>query len=294
MTEKKDFPVVLILGLSGAGKSTALQVFEDLKFVTADGLPIKILPEMVRLFRSEALDDKQGLALGIEQIRPGMANEVLEMLGILSQDSLRPIVLFLSADPAIILRRYATTRRPHPLESQDIGLEQAMLKEADSLIQLRDVADILIDSSDFSVHDLRREIQHNWTNNNQVFRSLRVNLVTFGFKYGVPKDADMVFDLRFLPNPYFEPELRAMSGKDKLVADFVFKEKSSSEFKERLIDFMRFLLPLFDEEGRYRITIAIGCTGGKHRSVAMAEALNKALGEYDFIVTMEHKHIGLG
>lgn len=295
ITKVTILPTVIIVGLSGAGKSTALQVFEDLKFITADGLPISMLPEVVRLFRSQQPEGCNGLALGVGQLSETVAESLLRGLHLIAQtEKERPLLLFLTASSSVILRRYATTRRPHPLERQGLGLEQAMHEEVDRLFPLREAADIVIDTSNLSIHDLRRKIQTKWTVATSSLKSLKVNLLSFGFKYGAPREADLVFDLRFLPNPYFVDCLKPLSGKDKAVFDYVFAESASREFKARLIEFLQYLLPLYDAEGRYRLTIAIGCTGGRHRSVAMVEALSKALLKNDYAVSVEHRHMELG
>ena len=247
-----DKPIFIITGLSGAGKSTVLHVFEDMRLFTADGVPPELMPEMVRL------------------------------------------LLYLEADPAVIMRRYATTRRPHPLEREGVGLEQAVREEMERLAPVREIADKVIDTSSFSIHDLRRIIQRKWNSTLERLHTIKVNLISFGFKYGVPREADLVFDLRFLPNPYFVEELRPQTGKESAIAEYVFSEPLGKEFKKRLIDFLSFLLPLYDAEGRYRITIALGCTGGKHRSVAMTEALMRALKRQDYTVSVEHRHMELG
>ena len=271
-----DKPIFIITGLSGAGKSTVLHVFEDMRLFTADGVPPELMPEMVRLLQSSSVEPSHGIALGFDQRRSEFMGELDQALHRLSGMGFRTKILYLEADPAVIMRRYATTRRPHPLEREGVGLEQA------------------VDTSSFSIHDLRRIIQRKWNSTHERLRSIKVNLISFGFKYGVPREADLVFDLRFLPNPYFVEELRPQTGKESAIAEYVFSEPSGKEFKKRLIDFLSFLLPLYDAEGRYRITIALGCTGGKHRSVAMTEALMRALKRQDYTVSVEHRHMELG
>lgn len=288
------FPLIVVSGLSGAGKSTVLHVFEDLRMFTADGVPAGLLPEMVALLRESSRGRIQGMAFGLDQRRGAFAEEMHEAFERLSSRGLRPQLLFLEADPVVLMRRYATTRRPHPLERDGVGLEQAVQEEIERLAPVRESADLLFDTSDYSIHDLRRVIQRRWKSSRERLRAIKVNLVSFGFKYGVPREADLVFDLRFLPNPYFVEKLRPCTGKDKAVASHVFGEASGKLFRKRLIDFLTFLLPLYDAEGRYRLTIALGCTGGRHRSVAMTEALAKALTRQDYTVSVEHRHMELG
>jgi UPF0042 nucleotide-binding protein len=287
-------PIVVVGGISGAGMSTALQVFEDLQFVTADGLPPSVLPDMARLLGAQALGHSHGVALGVRLLRAELCEELLAALRRISTDGGRPLLLFLTADPAVILRRYATTRRPHPLEREDLGLEQAMAEEAADLAPVREAADIVIDTSAFSVHDLRRMIQRKWRAAGAQARAIKVNLISFGFKYGVPREADLVFDLRFLPNPFFVEALRPLSGKDQAVVEYIFAEGPAREFSRALLDCLSFLLPYYDSEGRYRLSVAVGCTGGRHRSVAVVEALAVALKKQDYAVSVEHRHMELG
>ena len=264
-----DKPIFIITGLSGAGKSTVLHVFEDMRLFTADGVPPELMPEMVRLLQSSSVEPSHGIALGFDQRRSEFMAELDQALHRLSGMGFRTKILYLEADPAVIMRRYATTRRPHPLEREGVGLEQAVREEMERLAPVREIADKVIDTSSFSIHDLRRIIQRKWNSTLERLHTIKVNLISFGFKYGVPREADLVFDLRFLPNPYFVEELRPQTGKESAIAEYVFSEPSGKAFKKRLIDFLSFLLPLYDAVGRYRITIALGCTGGKHRSVAM-------------------------
>ena len=287
-------PVFIITGLSGAGKSTVLHVFEDMRLLTADGVPPGLMPEMVRLLQNPSVERSNGVALGFDQRRSEFLEELDQALHRLASMGLRTQIIYLEADPTVIMRRYATTRRPHPLEREGVGLEQAIREEMERLAPVREIADKVIDTSAYSIHDLRRVIQRRWNSRQERLRNIKVNLISFGFKYGVPREADLVFDLRFLPNPYFIEELRPRTGKDKAVSDHVFSEPSGKEFKKRLIDFLGFLLPLYDAEGRYRITIALGCTGGKHRSVAVTEALMRALKRQDYTVSVEHRHMELG
>ena len=292
--EQFELPVVIVVGLSGAGKSTALQVFEDLRFVTADGLPPTMLDSMVGLLCGPDGDSLKGIALGVGQRRGAIATELDGALARIAAQGHKPYLMFLTADSHIILQRYATTRRPHPLERPGVGLEAAVLEEEALLAPVRAAADMLVDTSGFSIHDLRRAIQEQWSDASQHLRGMKVNIVTFGFKYGAPREADLVFDMRFLPNPFFEETLRPLTGQDSRVADYIFAGQEARIFKARFLDFMQYLLPLYDAEGRYRLSIAIGCTGGRHRSVAMALALEEVLGKAGYAVSVAHRHMELG
>ena len=286
--------VCIVTGLSGAGKSTAVQVFEDLRYFAVDGLPASLAPEMAAMRERPSMSHFMGIALGMDMRQSNFPDEINDALSVMAAKGIRPLLLFLEADAQELMRRYATTRRPHPLEREGMGLEAALAAERNRLRPLREMADLVIDTSRFSIHDLRRSIQKRWSGNKDKLRAIRVNVISFGFKYGVPREADTVFDLRFLPNPYFVEELRPLCGKDKAVADYVFASPSAVEFRKKLLDLLFFMLPLMEAEGRYRITIAVGCTGGRHRSVAMAEELSQALRQADYPTSLEHRHLELG
>ena len=292
-SQTAGMPVIIVTGLSGAGKSTVLNVLEDIHFFTVDGLPLEILPRIVDVLNRSTLAQYRGLAVGVDLRNDRFAVGLDEAIKTLRTSGSAPALLFLEAEEGVLLRRYASTRRPHPLESENLSLEQAVREERKRLAIVRDHADLVVDSSSFSIHDLRRIIQKKWSVLQGNTAALRVNLISFGFKYGIPADMDMLFDLRFLRNPYFEPELRPLSGLDKAVADYVLGDLGT-DFLSRLADFLTHLLPQFEAEGRYRLTIGLGCTGGRHRSVAIAEALRVVLLQADYPVGIEHRHLDLG
>lgn len=285
--------VCIVTGLSGAGKSTALGVFEDLGYFTVDGLPAALAPDMAALMTRPSMSRYKGMALGMDIRQSDFLEDINMALSQMTGDGYRPMLLFLEAAPHELMRRYATTRRPHPLEREGLGLEEALAAERERLAPLRESADLVVDTTRFSIHDLRRAIQKRWRAKEKL-RAIRVNVLSFGYKYGVPREADMVFDMRFLPNPYFEAALRPLSGKDKAVADYVLHSPGAQEFFQKLRDLLFFMLPLMESEGRYRVSIAIGCTGGRHRSVAVAEELTQALRQADYSATLEHRHLELG
>ncbi|SKA78373.1 UPF0042 nucleotide-binding protein [Paucidesulfovibrio gracilis DSM 16080] len=288
-----SFPLIVVTGLSGAGKSTALNVFEDLHFFCVDGLPASMLPRMVELF--QGMDKAhRGLALGMDLRQLDFVEEWDSATAQLADMGMKPQVVFLETRQDTLLTRYATTRRLHPLETNALGLEQALDTERQLMAPIRESADLVVDTTGYSIHDLRRIIQEKWTDLEAPSSCMRVHLLTFGFKYGVPIDADLVFDLRFLPNPYFDPALRNLSGKDTQVSHYVLESEVGRAFQKRFVDFFCYLLPLYATEGRYRVTVALGCTGGRHRSVATGELLYKVLKDSGYAVTMEHRHCELG
>ncbi len=286
----------IITGLSGAGKSTALHVFEDLGYFTVDGLPVSMVHQMVTMMHHDSMRNFRGIALSISLHSDGLAEEVSAVIQKLCKQNIQTHVLFLESTETELLRRYATTRRPHPLEQNGLGLEGALISERQHLVSIRNMADLVLDTSTFSIHDLRRVLQQQYgaqKQDQESLRPLKVNVISFGFKYGVPKEADVVFDVRFLPNPHFEPELRPFCGKDASIDEYVFKGNLEQVFLEKLLDFMLFTLGLMEAEGRYRVTLAIGCTGGRHRSVATVERLFKALKQAGYAVSAEHRHMSL-
>ena len=207
----------------------------------------------------------RGLALGMDMREPEFLDGWELALTELAEMGITPQVLFLEAKQSELVRRYATTRRLHPLESQSLGLDKALARERGMLNPIRKIAELVLDTTDYSIHDLRRVIQTKWTAIEELGRGMRVHVISFGFKYGVPTEADFVFDLRFLPNPYFDKELREQTGVSKAISDYVLGSDVGAEFNKKFLEFMTYMLPLYADEGRYRITLALGCTGGRHQ-----------------------------
>ena len=287
------FPVIILTGLSGAGKSTALKVFEDLGFICVDGLPPDLIPELVDLFGRQREMHHKGLTLGMDVRQSDFLARWESAWAELTGQGVVPRVVFIEAKPDVLRRRYAATRRPHPLEA-GVGLEKALEHERALLRPVRDKAELVLDTSDYSIHDLRRVLQEKWNFLRDVRTGLKVYLFSFGFKYGLPTDPDLVFDLRFLPNPYFDEHLRPLSGRDPAVAEYILGREPGRGFLDKQLDYLHYVLPLYAAEGRYRLTIAIGCTGGRHRSVAVAEAVHASLSQAGFAVSLEHRHMDWG
>lgn len=285
--------IVIVSGLSGSGKSTTLNVFEDMGFFCVDGLPARMATALAELFFHSTSQNYSGLAIGMDLRQVDFDGQWQDVLHDLERNHGRPVLIFNDASEQVLLRRYATTRRPHPL-SASLGLEAAVVKERALLEPIRNRADIVVDTSHYSVHDLRRVIQDKWAALATRRPGMRVHLISFGFKYGVPAEADCVLDLRFLPNPYFDETLRPLSGQNQEVADYVLGNDPGRKYLQILLDFLDSTLPLYAAEGRYRLTIAFGCTGGRHRSVAITEAVLAHLSNQDYTVTVEHRHLSLG
>lgn len=285
-------PITVVTGLSGAGKSTALRVFEDLGHVCVDGLPVNMVAKVASLLRGQGQTEK-GLVFGLDLRQHDFVDNWNRARVELESIGVHPRILFLESRLDTLVRRYATTRRPHPLESQSLGLEQALEEETSLLEPIRTQADLVVDTSEYSVHDLRRMIQEKWGSLNEKGGNFKVHLISFGFKHAVPTETDMIFDLRFLVNPYFDLELRPLTGTDRRIADYVYENELGRAFKNRFLDFLDFMLPLYAREGRYRLTIGLGCTGGRHRSVATAEMVYRHLKHTGYSVTLEHRHMEL-
>jgi len=293
-TPPKELPIVILTGLSGSGKSTALRVFEDLGYFCVDGLPVSLAPKLLDLFGEKGGQHYKGLALGMDVRQADLDIEWENTLERIRSKETMTQVIFFEAETQEIIRRYATTRRPHPLECVHLGLEQAVAEERERMTPMREAADMVIDTTHFSIHELRRKLQEKWASIHTALGALKVHVMSFGFKYGPPAEADMLFDLRFLPNPYFDPQLRPQSGKDAPVREYVLAKEPGREFLRRLREFLLYLLPLFAQEGRYRLTLAFGCTGGRHRSVAVAEAVFDTLSKAGYNISLEHRHIERG
>ena len=289
-----ELTIIILTGLSGSGKSTALRVFEDLGFFCVDGLPVSLVPKLIGLFDEKGGQRYKGLALGMDVRQADLDRDWGATLAQVTSRDVGLQIIFFEADTQEIIRRYATTRRPHPLESPTMGLEQAVVAERERMTPLRDAADMVIDTTDFSIHDLRRKLQEKWASIRPAKGTLKIHIMSFGFKYGPPSEADMIFDLRFLPNPYFDKALREKTGKDAPVRDYVLAADPGREFLSRLTDFLLYLVPLYAREGRYRLTVAFGCTGGRHRSVAVAESVFDTLSKAGYNISLEHRHIERG
>lgn len=280
-----DAPHVLVVtGMSGAGRSSAAKVLEDLGYIVIDNLPPSLLWSVVqahdlpRVHKHLAvvIDSRGGLPT--DELRYAMTE--LEREGILTR------IVFLDADDNVIVSRYEENRRPHPLGHDTIS--DAIEAERDLLGELRAMADVVIDTSNLNVHELRQRLEAQFSED-EMNRPMRVSIRSFGFKHGAPRDSDLVFDARFLPNPHWVPELRDQRGIDQPVSDYVLSSEGAKEFVDRIDDLLEFLLPRFQQEGKSYLSIAIGCTGGHHRSVAIAEELRERLEAHGVNASVSHR-----
>jgi RNase adapter protein RapZ len=282
--DKPAKELVIVTGISGAGKATALKAFEDLGFHAVDNLPLELLVDFARLV--EKSDEIEEAAI-IADIREGTTLDRLPDILKSVRTVLHTRVVFLDAKDEVLVRRYSETRRPHPLRKQDT-VSRSIVEERQLLDPIRNVADTLIDTSNFNVHELRAHIQARFGRDQQM-NHLLVSCLSFGFKNGVPLDADMVFDVRFLPNPHFVPEFRKLTGQDPKVAAYVGGFPQTVEFLERVTGLLLYLLPYYVAEGKSYLTIAFGCTGGQHRSVMMAEEMAERLKARGYQVKALHR-----
>ncbi len=280
---------VILTGMSGAGKSTALKMMEDIGFYCVDNLPIPLLEKFVELAEMPGTE-LQKVAVGIDIRNRGALEELHNVLDHLEANGGSCEILFLEAEDSVLVKRYKETRRNHPLsggERVDKGIEL----ERKKLEFLKKRANYIIDTSRLLTRELKAELDKIFVEN-QDFKNLFITILSFGFKYGIPADSDLVFDVRFLPNPYYVEGLKYMSGNDKEVQDYVLAYNESHVFLDKLEDMADFLIPNYIVEGKNQLVIAIGCTGGKHRSVTLANELYKRLsGRKEFGIKIEHRDI---
>lgn len=281
---------VIVTGMSGAGKSTAMKMLEDMGYFCIDNLPIPLLDKLVDFTTSIHSEEKK-IAIGIDARSGENLDTVDQMLELLRDKDVQFQILFLDAKDSVLLKRYKETRRNHPLapsERVDKGIEKERVK----LNCLKECADYIIDTSHLLTRELKLELERIFVNRED-FKSLFVTILSFGFKYGIPADSDMVMDVRFLPNPFYIEDLRPKTGNDVEVQQYVMQFPEAEQFLNKLEDLVRFLIPNYISEGKNQLVISIGCTGGKHRSVTLANELYKRLsGQKEYGLKIEHRDIG--
>lgn len=280
---------VIVTGMSGAGKSTAMKMMEDIGFFCIDNLPIQLVDKLVEFYEKfESNIDK--VAVGID-IRDKEGLEHIEgTLTSLTEKKVLYDILFLDAENEVLIKRYKETRRNHPLAGRE-RIESGIVQEREKLEFLKEKATYIIDTSQLLTRELKMELEKIFVQN-QDYKNLFVTILSFGFKYGIPSDSDIVMDVRFLPNPYYVDGLRAKTGNDKEIQDYVMQFEDAQVFLDKLEDLVKFLIPHYIEEGKNQLVISIGCTGGKHRSVTLANELYKRLqSEKDYGLKIEHRDI---
>lgn len=282
--------LLIVTGTSGAGKTVALKTLEDIGYYCVDNLPVFLIEQFAVLCKQNT--EYSRFAVGVD-IRSGrdlaMLPEVLEHL---HQNNIKMAILFLDADDEVLIKRFKETRRSHPLAKQS-RVEDGIRKERESLSFIRGKADYVVDTSTLLTRDLRQQLMRLFSGD-QVFKNMVITVMSFGFKYGIPQDADLVMDVRFLPNPYYDLSLREKTGLDPEIRDYVLNNETAGSFLQKLYDMIDFLLPNYLSEGKNQLVIAFGCTGGKHRSVAVAETLYQRLKtDGGYIVKSIHRDIEL-
>jgi RNase adapter protein RapZ len=278
--------LVILTGLSGSGKSTVLRAFEDMGFYCVDNLPVELIPIFAELHAAGEGDFARA-ALLVDAREGTQLDKLPPLLKHLRKDHSITLV-FIDATEDALLRRYSETRRPHPL-GKDFSVRESLHHERALMEPIRKLADVVIDTSRFNVHELRNFVTTRFKNPDK--RPMLVSIVSFGYRFGVPSDADLVFDVRFLPNPYFVPRLRKFTGQDPKVRRYIQSFPQTPEFLRRIEGLLTYLIPHYIREGKSYLTIAFGCTGGKHRSVMLAESVRKVLDRRGFSTKVIHRDI---
>jgi RNase adapter protein RapZ len=271
---KTGHPFIVLTGLSGSGKSQAIRALEDLGYFCVDNLPTTLIPTLARL-SARAGGNIEKVAIVVDVREGDFLSRFPKIFARLRKmPRLNPVLIFLEASNEALVRRFSETRRPHPL-APDRSVREGIRDERGRLNAIREMADEIVDTSDMTVHELRQFFMN--LSRNRSRAPLVVTVLSFGYKHGVPVDADLAFDVRCLPNPHFVPTLRRRTGRDRAVVAFMEKDSSTREFMDRLEDYLRYVIPHYVSEGKSYLTVAIGCTGGRHRSVMVAERLRRAL-----------------
>ena len=283
----KQLRVVIITGLSGSGKSTALRALEDIGFFCVDNLPVVLLSKFLEIQSDPAKEISQ-VAMVMDLREQAFLEKYPRIFVRLKEKGFRIEILFFDAADEALLRRFSETRRTHPLVPLGSIMDGIRL-EREKLAPLRQMADRVIDTTSCNVHQLKDVVQRHFRS--ALARSLVIHVTSFGYRYGLPADADMVLDVRFLPNPHFVEELRSSDGHDSRVRDYVLESEGGRTFVTKLFDLMAFLIPLYEKEGKSRFNIALGCTGGRHRSVVMANLLGAYFAEKGYPVHIAHRDI---
>ncbi|MFZ3063941.1 MAG: RNase adapter RapZ [Nitrospirota bacterium] len=283
----KNLRVVFITGLSGSGKSNAIKCFEDLGFFCVDNLPTALLPKFTELC-TQSGNEINRVAIGIDVRERGFFKNFLEVLDELKKENYNIEILFLEASDEALVRRFSETRRPHPLAKNGSVVDGIRL-ERETLSELRKRADEIIDTTNYNVHQLKEVLNKHYLESEG--RRLTISFVSFGYKYGIPYDVDLMLDVRFIQNPNFVKGLKPLKGSDKRVIDYVLKFHETKAFLEKLYEFLKFLIPMYEKEGKSYLTIGIGCTGGRHRSVAVSEILKGYLEKEGYSINIKHRDI---
>jgi UPF0042 nucleotide-binding protein len=288
----KPLQITIISGLSGSGKSTAMRALEDLGFYCIDNMPATLIPTFIELCQAST-GGLSRIAIAVDIRGKEFLEDFQKRVQDLRGKGHEVKIIFLESTNEVLIRRYSETRRSHPVEKErGIALPEAVQEERGEMAFLREIADEVIDTSSLNVHELRGIVMERLST--APTTRMKATLLSFGYSYGLPPEADIVMDVRLLSNPFFVRELRELTGKDKKVRDYVLKQKETKEFLRRFCEMIEYLIPLYEKEGKSYLTIAIGCTGGKHRSVVIAEHLAATMRKQDKEITVRHRDIERG
>lgn len=287
----KNLKIVIITGLSGSGKSTAMAAFEDAQFYCVDNMPVALLPDFLNL-SAEPRSDVAGYAFVMDLREAGFLARYADIFAGLREKGHVLEILFLEAEENTLLKRYSQTRRHHPL-ARDGGVLEGIRREQQLLGELRAAADHVIDTTHYTVHELK-SIIFDIARQRKKRVPMRISILSFGFKYGMPNDADLVMDVRFIDNPYFVPELKPLDGRTTEIQSYVLDRDNTRKFLDKYLDLLDFLIPLYEKEGKAYLTVAVGCTGGRHRSVAISSAIFKHINRPERWVRIRHRDIDKG
>ncbi len=285
----KNIKIYIITGLSGSGKSTVMAALEDAGFYCVDNMPMALLPKFLELPVQNA-SELNGLAFVMDMRAKNFLTHYTGIMEEVRESGFYPETIFLEADEDVLVSRYSQTRRHHPVD-HDKSLITSIRSEKEKMLTIRSTADRIIDTSSLNVHQLKAKITQMAQEGDAIKSRIKIHILSFGFKYGLPREADTVFDMRFLKNPYFEPDLKHLDGESKEVKAFILTTEEASQFLSKTISLLDFLIPLYQKEGKAYLTIAIGCTGGRHRSVAIARKLFEHLHQKDNAVNITHRDI---
>jgi UPF0042 nucleotide-binding protein len=287
MNDSSRFELTVLTGMSGAGRTTAARALEDLGWFVIDNLPPKLMADAIELARKSA--DVRRMAVVVDTRSRSFFAQLSESISGIATGETQINIIFLEATDEILVRRFESSRRPHPLQREQRIID-GLARERELLQDIRGVADLVIDTTNLNVHDLRRRIESVFSHDSEL--AIHVTVLSFGFKYGIPVDADMVADVRFLPNPYWDEQLRPLTGKDLAVAESVLERPGAKDFLRHFQELLGITQEGYIREGKRLVTVAIGCTGGKHRSVAMSEALGEALKQSGVDTVVFHRDLG--
>ena len=276
--------LVILTGLSGSGKGSVLNTFEDLGFYCVDNLPVGLIPSFSEFFE-QGSGEIERAALLVDARERKLIDKFPDLYRNLAKEHATTLI-FIEASDAALIRRFSETRRPHPLSGQGT-IADGIQEERKRMAPIRRLADVIIDTTKFNVHELRDFIMKRFEKVGR--RAMLVSVVSFGYRYGIPQDADLVFDVRFLPNPHFVPRLKPFSGKNRAVADYIYSFPQTGQFVKRIEALLRYLMPHYIREGKSYLTVALGCTGGRHRSVALAERIRRDLQKEGFATKVVHR-----